>query len=307
MTKISVIIPVYNVEKYLADCLKSIMNQTLSDIEIICVNDGSTDNSLKILKDYSVRDSRIKIINQTNKGAGAARNRGLEIAKGEYLYFIDSDDFADKKILEKLYKKITKTNSDICVCKNIYWDMDKHKKFNSYNLCIYPALPLNLIRGFYYKNKVINRYNSAEKLFQTCNIPAYTKLYRHDFIKQHGIKFQEIPTCNDVFFNFYSLACAESISLLYKKLVVHRIGHLSLTKTRGKNAGYILEAFEELEKRLKEDGIFDDLAGTFYKRAESCFKYELEQVENKQDKKYWEAEFCKFLNTQEKDLILQRG
>ena len=91
MPKISVIIPVYNVEKYLAECLTSVVNQTFKDIEIICVNDGSTDNSPKILKEFAQKDSRIKIINQENQGLSAARNTGLDVATGEYVSFIDSD------------------------------------------------------------------------------------------------------------------------------------------------------------------------------------------------------------------------
>ena len=102
MPKISVIVPVYNVEKYLARCLDSIINQTLADIEIICINDGSTDNSLEILNDYAKKDSRIKIIDQTNAGLSCARNAGMQIAQGEYIGFVDSDDWIDLDFYEKL-------------------------------------------------------------------------------------------------------------------------------------------------------------------------------------------------------------
>ena len=103
MTKVSVIVPVYNVEDYLCECLDSLITQTLSDIEIICINDGSTDNSLEILTNYSKRDSRIKIITQENKGLSSARNRGFEFINGKYTYFIDSDDILKSDALEKLY------------------------------------------------------------------------------------------------------------------------------------------------------------------------------------------------------------
>ena len=101
--KVSVIVPVYNVEKYLKDCLDSVVNQTLEDIEIICVNDGSTDNSLAILEEYAEKDSRIKIITQENKGLGGARNTGLYHANGEYISFIDSDDWIELNTFEELY------------------------------------------------------------------------------------------------------------------------------------------------------------------------------------------------------------
>lgn len=91
--KISIIIPVYNAEKYLYDCLDSLINQTLKNTEIICIDDGSTDNSYEILCEYAAKDNRFIILQQENKGAGAARNKGMEIAKGEFLAFLDADDF----------------------------------------------------------------------------------------------------------------------------------------------------------------------------------------------------------------------
>ena len=102
MVKISVVIPVYNVEKYLEQCLDSVIAQSFEDIEVICVNDGSTDSSLEILKRYADNDSRIKIISQKNKGAGAARNVGIENAAGEYVYFMDSDDYLNSDAFERL-------------------------------------------------------------------------------------------------------------------------------------------------------------------------------------------------------------
>lgn len=121
MCEISVIIPVYNVEKYLKRCLDSVVNQTFKDIEIICINDGSTDSSLSILEEFALIDKRIKIINQTNQKIGAARNRGIEIAKGNYITYVDSDDWIDLDYLEKLYEAQIKTNADVamsCVKKN---------------------------------------------------------------------------------------------------------------------------------------------------------------------------------------------
>ena len=102
MTKISVIIPVYNSEKFLKKCLDSIINQTLNDIEIICIDDGSTDKSLRILNNFADKDNRITIINQKNSGPSAARNKGIENAKGEYIGFVDSDDWIDLDFYEKL-------------------------------------------------------------------------------------------------------------------------------------------------------------------------------------------------------------
>ncbi|MDX4013216.1 glycosyltransferase, partial [Aliarcobacter skirrowii] len=113
---VSVIIPIYNTEKFLEQCIDSILNQTLKDIEIILINDGSTDNSYKILQEYEKKDSRIVLINQKNKGVGEARNFGIKIAKAPYLAFVDSDDFISPLMLEKLYFKVIQDNSDMVKC-----------------------------------------------------------------------------------------------------------------------------------------------------------------------------------------------
>lgn len=113
MIKVSIVVPVYNVEEYLRVCLESLIGQTLKDIEIICVNDGSTDNSLSILKEYADKDSRIVIIDQANQGQSVARNNALKIAKGEYIGFVDSDDWVDLNFFEKLYNEAVKNDCDI--------------------------------------------------------------------------------------------------------------------------------------------------------------------------------------------------
>ena len=118
--KVSVIIPVYNVEDYIEKCLDSVVNQTLKEIEIIVVNDGAKDNSMKKIEKY-FSDSRIKIINKQNGGLSSARNAGLKIAKGEYISFIDSDDFIEEKMLEDLYSE--NENADIVFSDNFNYNM----------------------------------------------------------------------------------------------------------------------------------------------------------------------------------------
>lgn len=129
---ISVIIPVYNVEKYLRDCLNSVINQTYKDLEIICINDGSKDNSLSILEEYAKKDKRIIIINKENAGVSAARNDGIEKSTGEYLFCLDSDDYIDNDFFEVFYNNAKKNNSDLVVLGN-FWGLDKRaaKKYHS--------------------------------------------------------------------------------------------------------------------------------------------------------------------------------
>ncbi len=168
MIKVSVIIPVYNTELYLKECLESVINQSLKEIEIICINDGSTDGSFKILKEYSKLDSRIILINQENRGLSEARNNGIKIAKGEYIHFLDSDDFYYKNdALEKLYKKISKNNVDILFFDivNFYEKTKKIKNCQSNSLkekTIYSGE--NILKNYLVKEKVSS--SSCYKIFK---------------------------------------------------------------------------------------------------------------------------------------------
>ena len=128
MPKISIIIPVYNTEKYLVKCIDSLLYQSLEDIEIICVNDGSTDNSQKILDNYAKKDKRIKVIHQENKKQGAARNKGMGIATGEFIGYVDSDDWVDFDYFEELYIAAKKHNLDIALATNVRIGNGKTKK-----------------------------------------------------------------------------------------------------------------------------------------------------------------------------------
>lgn len=122
--KVSVIIPVYNAENYLKECLDSILKQTLQEIEVICVNDGSSDGSLSILNEYVKEDSRLKIISQENQGAGSARNNGLKYAKGLFVIFLDCDDIFEHNMLEIMYSKAILLNLDVCVCRSDQFNND---------------------------------------------------------------------------------------------------------------------------------------------------------------------------------------
>ena len=127
MPKVSIIIPVYNAEKYLNQCLESLCNQTLTDFEVVCINDGSTDSSLEILQDFASKDSRFIIIDKKNEGQGVARNIAIKQAKGEYLLCLDSDDWLETDALEKAYNKITTDNTDILFF-DVYNYSEKNKK-----------------------------------------------------------------------------------------------------------------------------------------------------------------------------------
>ncbi len=185
MTKISIIIPVYNCEKYLENCIKSIINQTLKDIEIILINDGSTDKSSDILASFS--DSRIKILNKKNGGQSSARNIGLDIACGEYIGFVDSDDRVDSDYFEKLYITAKKYNADISMADFIRTGANKHKK------------RLNISEEKVYE-KVENKIKVANALKEGC---IWNKIYKKEIL--NNIRFTEGMFFEDGLFTFQAL------------------------------------------------------------------------------------------------------
>ncbi len=168
---ISIIVPVYNVEKYLPKCMDSIINQTLKDIEIICINDGTKDNSLEILNQYAKKDKRIKVISQPNSGLGSTRNNGIPLAKGKYISFIDSDDWIDYDFYEKLYE--ASNDDDIVMTTNI--------------IDYYENKPIK-----YKKNENIIKNNSSMKIKKQLILKTgvcWNKIYRRDFLIKNDIKF----------------------------------------------------------------------------------------------------------------------
>ena len=131
MIKVSVIIPVYNAEKYLRQCLDSVLGQSLKELEVICVDDGSTDSSREIIMEYANRDGRVKSLSQSNSGPGAARNLGLSVANGENVIFLDADDWFECDFLEKTCACIERTEADICICKAERFDSQTGKTLPS--------------------------------------------------------------------------------------------------------------------------------------------------------------------------------
>ena len=185
MTKISIIVPVYNVENYLKKCLDSLINQTIEDIEIICINDGSTDTSFEILQNYVQKDNRIKVLlNQTNIGASAARNKGIEFAQGEYIGFCDSDDWVDLDFYEKLYTTAKENNADIAVTNIIKVKKNKFKKF-------FTIKKSEFSEEYYKKLKICN----APDYSYTCN-----KIYKTSELKKYNLKFGNYIVYEDAVF-----------------------------------------------------------------------------------------------------------
>ena len=211
--KVSVIIPVYNVEKYLRQCLNSVINQTLEDIEIICVDDKSTDSSLNILKEYAQKDCRIKILEQNlNKGQGIARNRALNEAKGDYIMFLDSDDWYELNACEKAYKHIEEYNNDVCIFAFYDYWQDRNIKIKSqFMIEPYKKYKNNCILGF---EKIDNNFIRA--MFSVMYI------YKREFLNLNNIRYSEDRIGEDVIFLCQIYTNTQTLSFIEEPLYNYR-------------------------------------------------------------------------------------
>ena len=215
MPKISVIVPIYNVERYLSECINSILRQTFSDFECILINDGSTDTCGEICNNYQKIDNRIKIIHQSNKGVSAARNMGLNIAKGEYITFIDSDDIIHHSYLYYLYNTAKKYNTDLVQCfytqftKNKPTDQDIDIRDKIYTLSGYEA--------------ILKHYRNADFSFM-----VWDKLYSRRLVGK--LRFPEQLRNEDEFFNNHILLECEKIIQIPQSLYYYRVHQISFSK-----------------------------------------------------------------------------
>lgn len=226
--KVSVIVPVYNMERHLRRCLDSLLAQSLDDFEIICVDDGSTDSSGEILSEYAQKDERFEFIAQENRSAGAARNTGMKKASGEYLIFLDSDDFFDKDLLKKTYEKAKQDNSDIVLFGGYEFDQTTGTVTAADYLLNTDFAP----EGVFDSNRI------PDSIYSISTPAAWLKLFRREFVLSLGIGFQELRNSNDVFFTSITLAMAERISILNEKLVYYRVGNAESTQAKKDSAPY---------------------------------------------------------------------
>ena len=260
MVAVSVIIPVYNAGKYLHQCLDSIRNQTLKDIEIICVNDGSTDNSLEILMSYAEKDERIIVITQENMSAGAARNKGIKIATGEYLSILDADDFFEENMLKKAYIKAKMQNADIIVYRSNRYD-ERIKDFTESNWTI---------KKQYLPNKDMFSHKDMSGIFNCFVGWTWDKLFRADFIRKNKVTFQNQKSINDLFFVYSALAKADTISIIDEILVHKRYNNSNSITTNYARAGTwkcFYQALIALKEQLKEWNLYEELRRDFVNYA----------------------------------------
>lgn len=240
MPKISVIVPVYNVEKYIDKCLKSIVNQTLEDIEIIIVNDGTLDKSVDIIEKYVKENpTKIKYYEKKNGGLSSARNYGLEYATGEYIAFLDSDDYIEPNMYEEMYKLAKKESADMVEC-DFIWEWEYGKKI-------------------FDKRR---EYKTKEEMMKKPRVVAWNKIYKREIINKYKIRFPEGLIYEDMELFYKLLPHLNKISYINKYFVHYIQREDSITNKQ-------TEKIEDIFKIL--DNIFD-----YYKEQNLYNKYEKE-------------------------------
>lgn len=242
--RVSVIIPIYNAEHYLRACLDTICRQTLRHIEIICVDDGSTDATPTILKEYSDNDHRIRLLHQQNLFAGAARQLGMESASGEYLAFVDSDDFFEPTMLEELVAKADKEAAEIVLCGADCYREHKHKYKHAPWMLRSDLLPEPLALPFCPAETI------PEHLFNFVVLTPWAKLFRASFVREHQLTWSREKHANDILFVGSALTLAKKVSLIPKALVHYRVRSDSSANSRDKDMTIHYRAFRELHEKL---------------------------------------------------------
>lgn len=275
MVKISIIVPVYNTAKYLDKCIQTLINQTLENIEIIFIDDGSEDNSVEILKNYAKKDKRIRILKQNHKRQGAARNYGLSIAQGEYIGFVDSDDWVKLDMFEKLYYQAKEADSDIVMCSmNTFEDGTNKIIVNTYNT-------LDIFNQKFFENSFTPQ-DTLNFIFNI-SVSPYNKIYRKSLIDKNNIKFPENIYFEDNAFFFQSWLNAKKISLLNQKLYQYRKSTASTTKN-DKNKLDIFKTLDLTKNILEENNYYNRLKTDYLRYKSASLQYWFGSIQNKRIK-----------------------
>ena len=293
--KISIITPVYNADLYLEECLNSLVNQTLEDIEIICVNDNSKDKSLKILQNFAKKDKRIKIINfDETSGQSRARNVALESVSGEYIGFVDADDFVDLDMFEKMYKK--SQNADMVMCQAKVFD----DKVKTYKDDAYFALEC-------FDDKFAEKpftHEDTVDFITEINVSVWNKIYRTKFLKKLGVKFQEGFIYEDLPYFYEVYTQAKKVVLLKEFLYSYRINNQNSTMTRtDKNVKDRVDMASLTYNILKKQKYFEKIKSTLLNTIIHDLFYRCLIINSRYQKEYFfrMQKFFKTLDTTDID------
>ena len=276
--KISVVMPIYNAEKYLGRAIRDVLNQTLSDIELICVDDGSTDNSTDIINSFVKKDSRVSSIRQSNAGPSVARNKGFVLAQGKYVIFLDADDMYEPTLLESLYNMAQKDNLDVAVTRfDIYNESSKSyvKQADEPHASIFAP------------GKVTSKNEYPDFIFASTTGYVWNKLFKAPFLKAKALVFDpELYVFEDVCFVASALALAERVGRIEGNLIHHRVySDQSRARLFRKYYGHVPFVYKKLKKFLMARGMYIPLKKGFLNlSAGRCFKiYNLLWAEGKEE------------------------
>ena len=253
--KVSVIVPVYNGEAYIRQCVESILDQSLREVQVICVDDGSTDGTVQVLEELCKKDDRLQILKQKNQYAGAARNFGMSVAEGEYLIFLDADDFFHRRMLETMYQKCKEDKAQICVCDGQIYDENTKEYLN-----VDYFLKRNDLPGV----RPFSRKDMPEKIFNFTTSAPWNKMFERTFVEEKQLKFQDIHRANDLYFCNMALALAERITTTEERLVNYRRGHgTSLQAMKHNEPLDFYYAMLKLQEGLEKAKIFSSIEKSF--------------------------------------------
>ena len=266
----SIIVPVYNCAPYLEQCLDSIVGQTASDWELICVDDGSSDGSLAIVNRYAAADGRIRVLEQAHGGPGKARNTGIGVARGEYLLFVDADDFIDVTLLEKALARARETDADI-----VAWDIWFFN--NRYQRLQHPPEGILDFAAFDTKREVFSWRDNPDQILLSFQNWPWNKLFKAEFVACEGLVFREdISRSEDISFVCLALVRAHRIACVGERLISYRTLRAdSAMATKDRHAFDFYEALLGFKQVLEAEGVFADLERGFSDWALSSTFYNL--------------------------------
>lgn len=283
MKLISVIIPVYNVEKYLEECVKSLINQSYKNLEIILVNDGSTDSSGVLCDNLALLDSRISVIHKNNEGLGFARNTGLEYANGEYVTFIDSDDYADKNLIELLYEGIVNYNADTCI--------GGFKRVNDLNQVIYEEkYDMKNYSGREVKdNLLVRMLGSSPTKSDAIRMSVWNVLFSTNIIKRNKLTFlsERDFISEDILFDLEYYKYSKKVTVIDSTAYNYRINNMSLTmKYKEDMLGKCTKLYKEIYSKIDKDykdskNALIRLKRQYFVNVRSCIKQENIRISKK--------------------------
>lgn len=261
MMLVSIVIPVYNSSKYLSQCLDSLISQTYKNLEILCVNDGSTDNSLDILKEYEKKDNRIKVFTKENEGKGAAsaRNMGLANATGDYIFFLDSDDFFETDMISLVVDKIYETDADVVVFSANRYD-DKLKcitgEYDKINIDIAPP------------KAYFSYVECKDVIYQIGDLTAWNKVFRRSLIIDNNLYFEEIPISDDQYVPALAVLYAKRISIIDRALVNYRYNTgVSQCDSASKHPEAAYQAVFSIVNKMREMQVYDSVKRSYLNMA----------------------------------------